>query len=259
MDITAGLVVSALHWAALISLLICRRPALSSRLVTVFALTLFFLCIPIAGVTPVYYLRGVFGEFSLTSTLVLCALAIYHVTRGGLPLPKRDLQWMAGMIAGLALWFYPMSLGLGMIDPYQWGYQPDVLAGAALVIAAAAWLRKLNLIVAIISVDLLGYQLGLLESNNLWDYLIDPVAAITAMVYIRSTLRAKRRAATREPQHDEHEQVTDDSRVVQIKGHVVSREKPAVSSQDHPASKEHGYSYTEPGVAGVTATAEKPK
>ena len=49
------------------------------------------------------------------------------------------------------------------------------------------------LIETIFSLDglgLLGFQFGLLESNNLWDYLLDPFAAITALVYLSSNLRA---------------------------------------------------------------------
>lgn len=75
MDLTFGLAVSAINWALLISVLLCRRPALSPRLISVFALTLILLCIPVAGVTPIYYLRGVVGEFSITATLILAVMA----------------------------------------------------------------------------------------------------------------------------------------------------------------------------------------
>lgn len=258
MNLTLGLVISALHWATLFSLLACRRPALSSRLVMVFALTLLLLCIPIAGITPIYYLRGVFGEFSLTTTLVLVCLAAHRVTQGGLKLPEPELRWLAGLIAAVALWFYPMSLGLGMIDPYQWGYQPAALAAVALGVAAIAWYAGRYLVVAVVSTALVGYKLNLLESNNLWDYLLDPFAAGAALSYLRSALR-QRGASTGKPEHEEHQQVADDGRVVQIKGHVLSREKPPVFGQNHPAGKQHGHTYSEPGVLRATAAAEKAK
>ncbi|MBB3046200.1 hypothetical protein FHR99_000436 [Litorivivens lipolytica] len=260
MDMTPGLIISALHWAALLSLLLCRRPALSSRLMMVYGLSLLFLCIPIAGLAPVFYLRGVFGEFSLTSTLVLIGLAFCRVTRSeSIHLPQSELKWLAGLMALVALWFYPMSLGAGIVDPYQWGYQPNLLAIAAIAVGVLAWAKGHNLIVAVLSLDLIAFQFGLLESNNLWDYLIDPFAAITALVYATSTLRAQWRAAAGQPQHHKHQPIADDGRVVQIKGHILSREQHVVAGENNPAGEKHGYGYTEPGVLGATATAKKAK
>jgi hypothetical protein len=258
MDMTFGLIVSALHWAALFSLLLCRRPALSSRLVLVYTLSLVVLCIPIAGLAPVFYLRGVFGEFSLTSTLVLVGLALCRGTGKAL-LPKSELIWLAGLVGLTALWFYPMSLGAGMIDPYQWGFQPKLVALAVVATGVLAWLKGHNLIVAVLSLGLLGFQFGLLESNNLWDYLLDPFAAITALVYLSSNLRALRRAAAGKPEHSKHQDIADDGRVIQIKGHVLNRKQPAVAGENDPASEQHGYGYSEPGLLGATSAAKKAK
>ena len=264
MDLMLGPTMSAINWTLLLGLWLMRRPALSARPIAALALALGLLCLPIAGTTPLLYLRGVFGEFSVTATAVLVALIAGRIHPAAQP-ARRELICLACLIAPVAVWFYPLSLGLTLVDPYELGYEASHAweMSAVLVVAGiVAWLRAYYLVVAVLSAALLSYQMALLESDNLWDYLLDPASAITALYYLGSllggALLARWRAAGQR-QQGEHDQVGNDGRVVHIKGQAFRREQPVVARQDHPAGKGHGHAYAEPGLLGATALAEETK
>lgn len=256
MDLTWGFAISAFNWALIASLLLTRRPALASRLPAVFALTLIVLVIPVNGVSALYVLRAIFGELSITATLLLSVIAFGKVRAGRLP--RRDIFCLAAILAPLSLWFYPLSLGLTLHDPYQLGFNATALSAVMLSAGFIAWLRGYFMVVAVLSLSLLAYRFELLESSNLWDYLIDPCVAIFSLYHVGKTLLRARRAKTAAQQENrEHDQITDDGRVVQIKGQTIRRKKPVVAREYDPGSEQHGYRYPEPGVLGATAAAKK--
>lgn len=255
MDLSFGLALSVVNWALIFSLLASRRPTLSPRILPVFALSLILLCIPVAGTAPIYFLRAAFGDFSITATLLLTVLA-YSSLRSS-KIPRRDIFCLAAILAPLSLWFYPLSLGLTLHDPYQLGYNATVLSGVLLMAGLLAWMRAYYVVVAILSLDLLAYRFGLLESNNLWDYLIDPCVAIFALYHLPSVLLSRRTKAAAKNEDGEHDHIADNGRVVQIKGQAIRRKQPVVAREYDPGSKQHGYRYAEPGVLGATAAAKK--
>jgi uncharacterized membrane protein HdeD (DUF308 family) len=69
-----------------------------------------------------------------------------------------------------------MALGLTAFDPYAYGYpgRERLLVVALSMIALVAWYRGLLLVVLGIALALAAFRLELLESRNLWDYLLDP-------------------------------------------------------------------------------------
>ena len=88
-------------------------------------------------------------------------------------------------VAGLAL--YPMTLGVTRFDPYALGYGSRVFELALLAVALVAWYLNLHLIVLCVTLGIGAYLLGLMESRNLWDYLIDAPITIYALVWGVST------------------------------------------------------------------------
>ena len=80
-------------------------------------------------------------------------------------------SWIFGLGAGLAL--YPMALGLGGFDPYALGWGFSWLFAFLAMVTIALLLMKNRFAVVLIAC-ILGYDLHLLESPNLWDYLVDP-------------------------------------------------------------------------------------
>lgn len=135
---------------------------------------------PVDGVSLAMAVRGAMGDLSLT-TLFALTVATGASLRGKAIVT--DSQWGGLLVfislAGLAL--YPAGLGLGPWDPYRMGYG---LALPVVLTALCGWFVYINqqLIALLIALALAGFAAGLLESNNLWDYLIDPALWIYCLV-----------------------------------------------------------------------------
>ena len=93
------------------------------------------------------------------------------------------------MVLIAALYLYPATLGLTAWDPYRAGYGlPFTFACTALVFVLT--LLKQYFAATALSLALLAYALRLLESENLWDYVIDPWLSFYALFHL---LRFRRR------------------------------------------------------------------
>jgi hypothetical protein len=143
------------------------------------ASVLALLFLPVGGIPLVGYVRGVAGDLSTTSLLLLASFAIAFA--GGPNLhDRRELLTLAFFVIACAVFLYPMGLGLAAFDPYALGYASrlrELLFGLAGV-ALFAWVRgRLFLLLAIV-LALGAFHLEMLESRNLWDYLLDPWLAL---------------------------------------------------------------------------------
>jgi MYXO-CTERM domain-containing protein len=141
----------------------------------VFALAL----IPLGALPIAAYVRGITGDLSITTLVLLgCALSRPWCNCAA---GTTQRQALLLLIALLALALYPMALGLGAFDPYRLGYGDPRLIAALLLIALLAWLRRFDLIALCIALAVLAWAAGWYESNNLWDYLLDPFVSIYAL------------------------------------------------------------------------------
>jgi hypothetical protein len=138
-------------------------------------LTVLVVCIilaaPLNGLILAGYVRGFFGDFSAVSWMVMLAAVIRRA--GGPTLldaaDRRRLWWLAA-IGGAVL--YPMTAGLTVFDPYALGYQPLVLVIA--LVPIMLWLAVIrSRLLWLLALAVLAFDLHLLESPNLWDYLLD--------------------------------------------------------------------------------------
>ncbi len=114
-----------------------------------------------------------FAGFSVT----LAAIALLSIAaRAGLPaqLTPRQLRPVCWLVLLTGLWFYPMSLGATAWDPYGAGFNSLCLPGGLLVVGLLALLWRYYLLCALLIAAQVAYAAGLLASENLWDYLIDP-------------------------------------------------------------------------------------
>ncbi|MEO8342610.1 MAG: hypothetical protein ABI536_02225, partial [Gallionella sp.] len=75
-------------------------------------------------------------------------------------------------------------LGVGAYDPYRLGYSNAQFVAALLVLALAAWFWKFILVSLCIALATLAWTVGWYESDNLWDYLLDPFVSIYALTTI---------------------------------------------------------------------------
>lgn len=131
------------------------------------------------------YVRGFTGELSITSMLLLWT-AYFSPKKIHVPAA------MKGWIAIVALAFYPLALGVSMLDPYAWGYGSITLLAAVIITALIAWLAGSNRIAIILALAILAWAAGWHESSNLWDYILDPFLGLWAIgSLIRSAWRAR--------------------------------------------------------------------
>jgi hypothetical protein len=137
--------------------------------------------VPIGDLSIAAYVRSVTGDLS-TTTLVLAGASCLAQLTGRMPIEQRDLRALFWLLVLAALFLYPFALGWTQFDPYALGYGSAEFVTALLVMTLAAWRARLNLVVLIVVAAALVYLVGAYESRNLWDYLIDPLASVYALV-----------------------------------------------------------------------------
>ena len=131
------------------------------------------------------YVRGVTGDLSIVTLLLLWSSVLPSArnTPLGFKLP----------MALIAIVFYPLALGFGMVDPYAWGYGSLSLLIATILFAIICGLAGWTKGVWIFSLAMIAWAAQWHESTNLWDYLLDPFLAIWALFAIPHAIYLKRR------------------------------------------------------------------
>jgi len=82
------------------------------------------------------------------------------------------------------VFLYPMALGLTYFDPYTLGYGSRPFLVVLFVLALWAVQRELYLVALCLCASVLAHSMGLLESRNLWDYLLDVWVVLYAMGFL---------------------------------------------------------------------------
>ena len=136
---------------------------------------------PFGDLSAAAYVRGVTGDLSVT-TLVLAGAACVSGLTGRTAIGPRDLRGLFWLVVSAAAFLYPFALGWTRFDPYALGYGSIGFVTAMLLITLAAWHFRQNVVVLIVIAAALAYLAGAYESRNLWDYLIDPVVSLYAIV-----------------------------------------------------------------------------
>lgn len=136
--------------------------------------------VPLGGLPLAGYVRGATGDLSITTQVLLWSALLtpwlenVHIEAGA----RRSLLML---VAAAAVFLYPLALGLGMHDPYRIGYGDPLFVTALLLLALLAWFYQRQPITLSIALATLAWSLGWHESDNLWDYLLDPFLAIYAL------------------------------------------------------------------------------
>lgn len=164
--------------------LLCHGPVMPSWRRWVLAVIFTGLWLPVgpAHIPVLAYIRGVSSDLSVTLVLLSC-VGLKRRLRS-LPVPagaERTSIWVVVAVAALLL--YPAALGWGDLDTYRPGFGSAVMLLVLLVLCIACWFRGLSLLPLLISAAMLAWTAGLMESSNLWDYLLDPWLAATAWVH----------------------------------------------------------------------------
>lgn len=157
------------------------------------ALAVGIMVIPVGGLPLGRWFTGVCANFSMPLLALIASVIARRVFNADL-LDKNGMRtalWF-GAVAGCIL--FPMALGLGSIDPYSLGWNFSalfVITGALTTLLL--WLG--NRFGLVLLSAIVAYHLGLLESDNYWDYLVDPVYFLISLATVaRASLRRIRRA-----------------------------------------------------------------
>jgi len=154
-----------------------RYPVVMAALAVVLA--------PIGDLSIAATVRGVTGDLSVP-TLALAVSACFARLMGRRLFEQRELNALLWLVAAAALFLYPFALGWTRFDPYALGYGSIAFVTALLLVTLAAWRANLKLVVLVVLAGALAWLGGVYESRNLWDYLIDPVAAAYALAVLLS-------------------------------------------------------------------------
>ena len=164
--------------AACIVLTLARRLTTSKvRLSSIFIATIVMMLMPMGEFSASHYIRVITGDLSMLS-FVWFSAGVGQILYNGKRDRSRQERPTAMVLLLIGIFLYPSALGLSPLDAYSLGYTPVYLGPFIFLLFACAvwlnyWLPAISLALA-----LAAYHFKLLESNNLWDYLIDPVILV---------------------------------------------------------------------------------
>jgi len=151
---------------------------------------------PVDGLPLARWLISFNANFSIPLTAILF-FRVVRVSFGIRLLDEKALLicWIFAITAGAAL--YPMALGLTRLDPYAagWGFSWlfVLMFSFTMVLLAIK-----NRFAVILMAAILAFNLRLLESTNLWDYLVDPLLVVVSCIGLGCHVRRRAQGARRE-------------------------------------------------------------
>jgi len=147
-----------------------------------------FMELPLAA-----YIRGVTGDLSVVSLLLLwSSVLLDRIDPRNTEAHFVPIGFKVSIVL-IAFSFYPFALGLGMLDPYGWGYASIGFLIAVSIYAAILAIANWSKGTFIITLAILAWSIHWHESANLWDYLLDPFLMLWALLACISSARRKRR------------------------------------------------------------------
>ena len=131
--------------------------------------------VPVAGVSIAGHLRGLWGDPSIVTFLLLF---LYTVRPSSLPnRPRLSTCVLVSLFVMLPLYLPLFLLNPNVpVDLYAIGWHPTwILIAIAVIALGSVMMRRLApRWTNIIAIALIASSVGLMESDNLWDYLVDP-------------------------------------------------------------------------------------
>jgi hypothetical protein len=168
-----ALVAIATLWLAL---LCCARVPITRRTriarVLLGVVTVCLLFVPLGGLPLSSRAFSVFSNPSLPLMGIVCA-ALWQRLRGTVCFKPADWSavWAFGAVAGSVLYLHPMIFG--GLDLYYWGWGREAAAWMLAIVAVVllGWGNRLGVLFL---AALIAYAVNALESQNCWDYVMDP-------------------------------------------------------------------------------------
>lgn len=149
---------------------------------------------PCDGQPAGHYLSGVSASWSVPTVCLLAAyVAKWWTGRELLDARALRAAWLFGGTAGMVV--LPATLS-GLVGPYGLGWGSPVLPALVWVVTATLIVTG-NRFGLVLGFAVLAFDLRLLESQNLWDTLVDPAFGLVSLIALARG--AVRRAVRRRP------------------------------------------------------------
>ena len=183
-----GLTMVLLCLAFATVLLPLNRLPLAVRLLVIVVITLTVL-LPLSEYPGWYYVRGAFGDCSITALFLYVALILQQNFSWQL-YQENELVLLRRLVLAAALLLYPFALGVAQYDSYSLGYANLWLLTVLLILTLFCWYKKYYFLAVALTAGVTAWSLQLLESLNLWDYLIDPaLLLIMILTWLRPSVK----------------------------------------------------------------------
>ena len=173
-----SVVLLCVAWASL--LLPLARLPLAVRPVLIVGIAL-LLMLPLDDDPAWYAVRGIFGDSSITAVLFYIAFILQQNFSWQLCRPD-ELVLLRRLLTATALLLYPFALGLTGFDSYSLGYANPWLLAILFIMALLLWWRTYYFLAISLTASVAAWSLQMLESGNLWDYLLDPVFVVLLLL-----------------------------------------------------------------------------
>lgn len=138
------------------------------------------LIVPVAGVSIAGHLRGLWGDPSIVTFLLLF---LYTVRPSALPnRPRLSTCVLVSLFVMLPLYLPLFLLNPNVpVDLYAIGWHPKwILIAIAVITLGYVMMRRMApRWTNIIAIAFIASSVDLMESDNLWDYLVDPALLFT--------------------------------------------------------------------------------
>lgn len=148
-----------------------------------------FSFIPAMQLPLVLYARAIVGDLSVSMLIILTLHILNHM--GGARIENfyqrvlnKEIVYGCLAIVPVSLILFPTALGWTYFDPYSHGYYPTTLSAILLTLFIVCLWEKLYLSSLIICASFLVYAFKLMDSDNLWSYLTDPVLLVYGLIVL---------------------------------------------------------------------------
>jgi hypothetical protein len=128
----------------------------------------------------VAYIRGITSDLSITLVVLACLDFRWRLW-GLAAVDLRERMALNAVVGVAALFLYPLALGWGDWDIYRVGWSGPGMWVGLLILSLFCLVQGLRLVPILVALALLSWRFGILESSNLWDYLMDPWLAFAAL------------------------------------------------------------------------------
>ena len=153
------------------------------RVVLVILLSLLTVFLPIYHkFSLLQIIYGTMGNVSLFTLLLMIAMIFNFILFNKININIDYRLDLIFIILGFLLYF--SALGFIQIDIYSYGYYPNKTFLLLIIIWSVVLLKLNTLYSWIMLFSIIGFYFKIMASNNLWDYLIDPILWVISIVNI---------------------------------------------------------------------------